>query len=287
MNKGNKVLACVDRSQYAEYVADYGAWAAKRMGLSLEFLHVIDRHPELASGEDRSGAIGVNAQANLLDRLSAQDELKAKEAREQGRLFLAELRNRVKNSALESVDVRQRNGELEQTLAEQEKHVQLMVLGRRGESTQATNRDLGRNVERVLRALHKPVLTVTDPFKEPKRVLIAYDGGSASRKGVELVATSPLFRGLSVVLLMSGRPSSAGNKQLDWAKGRLSEAGFDAQALSIFGDAEIVIAKTIKDCDIDLLVMGAFGHSMLRRLFFGSKTAELLRASPIPTLLLR
>ena len=41
------------------------------------------------------------------------------------------------------------------------------------------------------------------------------------------------------------------------------------------------------DEGIDLLIMGAFGHSPLRSLFFGSKTADLLRSSGIPTLLLR
>jgi hypothetical protein len=33
--------------------------------------------------------------------------------------------------------------------------VQLIVLGRRGESAETTQRDLGRNVERVVRALHR------------------------------------------------------------------------------------------------------------------------------------
>jgi hypothetical protein len=31
MKKENKVLACVDQSHFADYVADYAAWAARRM----------------------------------------------------------------------------------------------------------------------------------------------------------------------------------------------------------------------------------------------------------------
>lgn len=50
MKNENKVLACVDQSHFAEYVADYAAWAARRMDAPLEFLHVIDRHPEQGSG---------------------------------------------------------------------------------------------------------------------------------------------------------------------------------------------------------------------------------------------
>jgi nucleotide-binding universal stress UspA family protein len=74
---------------------------------------------------------------------------------------------------------------------------------------------------------------------------------------------------------------------LDGAKTTLEGAGFAVTALLIRGDAESVIAKTIKERAVDLLIMGAFGHSPLRSLLFGSKTADLLRAATIPTLLLR
>jgi hypothetical protein len=38
---------------------------------------------------------------------------------------------------------------------------------------------------------------------------------------------------------------------------------------------------------IDMLLMGAYGHSPLRSLLFGSKTDDLLRSAKVPTLLLR
>ncbi len=62
-----KILACVDQSHYADTVTDYAAWAARRMDAPLELLHVIDRHLEQGSGNDHSGAIGVNAQEQLLN----------------------------------------------------------------------------------------------------------------------------------------------------------------------------------------------------------------------------
>ena len=65
-----KILACVDQSPYADYVADYSAWAAQRFSLLLELLHIIDRHQETATSEDHSGAIGFDAQENLLNRLT-------------------------------------------------------------------------------------------------------------------------------------------------------------------------------------------------------------------------
>jgi nucleotide-binding universal stress UspA family protein len=287
MKNEDKVLACVDQSQFADYVADYASWAARRMDAPLEFLHVIDRHAGRAAAEDHSGAIGIDAQENLLSKLSAEDEAHTKAARERGRTFLNRLRERAVAAGVAQVDVRQRHGELEQTLTEQEAGVRLMVLGRRGEAAQATRRDLGRNVERVVRALHKPILAVTEGFREPRRVMIAFDGGNVTRQGVEMVASSPLFRGLPLHLLMSGRKTLDGARQLGWARNTLEAAAFDVSAALVPGDAETIIARTVQDQSIDMLIMGAFGHSPLRSLLFGSKTADLLRSSSIPTLWLR
>lgn len=287
MKNTNKVLACVDQSRFADHVADYAAWAAQRLDAPLEFLHVIERHPERSTGQDHSGAIGIDAREHLLDRLSAADEAHSRAAREQGRIFLNRLRQRASAAGVKQVDMRLRHGELEQTLAEQEEGVRLLVLARRGESAEASQRALGRNVERVVRALRKPILTVTEGFKTPQQVMIAFDGGTVTRRGVHMVATSPLFRGLPIHLLMSGKDNTNASRQLDWASTRLKNAGFEVSTVLTAADAHSAIARSVEDEAIDLLVMGAFGHSALRSLLFGSKTAELLRSATIPTLLLR
>ena len=283
----NKVVACVDQSHFADYVADYAAWAAQRMNSPLEFLHIIDRHTEISTGSDHSGAIGIDAQETLLAELSNEDESRSKAAREQGRIFLNRLCERAKEVGVEFPDIRQRHGTLEETLVEQEKGVRLFVLGRRGESAEMTRRDLGRNIERVVRALHKPILTVTEGFKEPRRIMIAFDGSIVTRRGVKMVAASQLFRGLPIHLLMSGKESKEAPKQLQWAKTTLEAADFEVPTSLIPGDAERIIAKTVREQNIDMLIMGAYAHSPLRSLLFGSKTTDLLRSATIPTMLLR
>lgn len=288
MNKQDKkVLACVDQSRFADTVTDYAAWAARRLDVPLELLHVIDRHPEQGSGEDHSGAIGINAQEHLLHELSDKDAALARAKREQGRIFLNRLRERVLAAGAPSADMRQRHGALDDTLAEQEDGVRLFVFGRRGASAETTQRDLGRNVERVVRAVHQPILTVTEGFKEPERVMLAFDGTAVTRKGVEIIANSPLFKGLPVHIVMAGKESADAPKQISWAKDMLTSAGFEVVADILPGDPEAVIAREIKARSIHMLLMGAYAHSSLRALIFGSKTTELLRAATIPTLLLR
>jgi nucleotide-binding universal stress UspA family protein len=287
MNPENKVLACVDQSHFADFVADYAAWAARRMDAPLEFLHVIDRHPEIGTGTDHSGAIGIDAQEALLKQITEDEQLRTRAERERGREFLNRLRERALAAGAEAVDMRQRHGGLVDTLVEQERGVRLIVLGRRGASAEASGRDIGRNVERVVRSLHRPVLTVTDAFKPPRHVLIAYDGSAVTRRGVDLVANSPVFSGLQVHLLMCGRPSADADKRLQQARADLEANRMEVVASLLPGDVEAGIVRTVRDQAIDLLIMGAYTHSPLRALLFGSKTTDLLRASTIPTLLLR
>ena len=67
----------------------------------------------------------------------------------------------------------------------------------------------------------------------------------------------------------------------------MEAAGLGTRTAHTRGDTETVIAKAGKDGAIDMLIMGAYSHSPLRSLLFGSKTSDLLRSAKIPTLLLR
>jgi nucleotide-binding universal stress UspA family protein len=282
-----RVLACVDQSVYAGHVTDAAAWAAQRLGAPLELLHVIDGDRNVSRAQDHSGAIGIDAQESLLKQLADEEAAVARSAREQGRLFLARLRARAEAAGAQA-DVRQRHGELVETLTGQQGAVRLVVMGRRGESSSVTLRDLGRNVERVVRALDRPILTVTTEFAAPQRVLLAFDGGPAARRGLEMVASSPLFRGIPCHVVLVGRPGGRdAARQLESAGAVLAAAGFQASTQLLQGDAETAVAKAIEEQGAGMLVMGAYTHSPLRSLFLGSHTAELLRAARVPTLLLR
>ena len=191
MLKPRKILACVDQSPYADYVADYAAWAARKLVLPLELLHIIDRHQEISASTDHSGAIGVDAQENLLNQLTEEEGTRARQVRDRGRVFLNGLRQRCEANESISVDTRQRYGQLLSTLEEQQQDVALYVLGRRGESAAHTRRDLGRHVEMISRQVRRPILTVAGEFIEPRRALIAYDGKRMTRRCVELIAKNP------------------------------------------------------------------------------------------------
>ncbi|MBN9373541.1 MULTISPECIES: universal stress protein [unclassified Hydrogenophaga] len=281
------MLACVDQSAYGQSVSDAATWAARRLQAPMELLHVIDRHPRLASGQDHSGAIGLDAQESLLKQLSDEDEARTRAAREAGRAYLNGLRERALAAGAFVVDVRQRHGSLDTTLAELQDGVRLFVLGRRGASAQDTQRDLGRQLEWVVRSVSKPVLAVPQTFQAPSRVLFAFDGSAVTRQGVRMIAASPLLKGLPVHLLMAGKAQAQGPRQIEEARQALEAVGFSVTTDIQPGDPETAIASVMRSLQCDLLVMGVYSHSPWRSLFMGSKTTDLLRSAAAPTLLLR
>lgn len=288
MERRQKILACVDRSSFAYYVADYAAWLAKESSSDLEFLHILERKKFMSSMDDFSGAIGLDAQNNLLSELSQKDAEQARKKREEGRVFLNELKERAESAGAIHVDMKQRIGSLEENLVEVQNDADLIVMGRRGESASLSGREIGRNVESMVRALKKPILTVTEPFKKPERVLLAYDGGYLSRKGIEILTSHALFAKMELHVVLSGRErGDDGEKKLNRAKEQLEKGGIHGNYHVLPGDPELVLAKAVSDWNVDLLLMGAYAHSAWRSFLIGSRTNDLLRSARVPALLIR
>ncbi len=287
MTMDRKILACVDASPLAEAVTDYATWAASRLDAPLELLHVLERHVPLTAPQDHSGAIGLDAQERLMDQLAREDAQRTTQAREQGRTLLSRLRQRAQAAGVGIADSRLRHGDIEETLAEQQDGSRLLIMGRSSRSTEKDGNALGQHLEWVVRSATRPVLVVTESYRQPRKVLFAFDGSSVARKGVDMLAASPLLQGLSLQLLMAGEAGSSAHEQLDEAVASLGANGIGAKAVVHQGKPKEVIARALHEEDFDLLVMGAYSHSPLRKLFLGSKTSEMLKASRIPTLLLR
>jgi nucleotide-binding universal stress UspA family protein len=283
----NKVVACLDGSVYAQSVCDYAIWAAQRLGAPLEFLHVLERHPETAESSDLSGNIGFGSQHQLLSELAALDEKRSKLAQQRGREMLEHAALMARSQGLEQVEQRLRHGALVETLGEIENDVRLFVLGKRGEHAGFARLHLGSALERAVRAVHRPLLVASRQFKAIRSVLIAFDGGETTRKGVDMISRSPLFKSLPCHVVMAAKESSEAREQVQWAHQRLEAAGFETHSSIRPGNAETVIADYVTSQGIDVLVMGAYGHSRIRQLMVGSTTTAMLRTCLVPVLLLR
>lgn len=72
-----------------------------------------------------------------------------------------------------------------------------------------------------------------------------------------------------------------------WAKELLANNGFDVIDSMLDGDVEKSILDYQEKNVIDMIVIGAYGHSKIRQFFIGSTTTKLLSSSTKPVLLLR
>ncbi|MDT8894552.1 universal stress protein [Halomonas sp. I1] len=281
-----QVMAAIDGSQFSEGVCDYAAWASLALEAPLTFLHVVDNHPQTAEA-DLSGNIGLGSREHLLEELSHLDEERAKVAQEQGRLMLKAAVERAVDDGVAEPATRQRNGTLVETLDELEDEIRLLVIGKRGETAHQASEHLGSSLERVVRGLHRPILMVPETFKRPERVMIAFDGSKTTRKGVEMLASSPLFQGIPVHVVIVGAETGDHRSQLDWALKTLRDAGHEAEGAIRAGEVEETLRTYKDEHAIDLVVMGAYGHSRIRHLLVGSTTTAMLRRASVPVLLLR
>ncbi|WP_434458625.1 universal stress protein [Stutzerimonas urumqiensis] len=278
------VMACIDGSASSAAVCDYACWASQRLAAPLTFLHVLDHRQYPAPG-DLSGTIGLGSREHLLDELAALDEKRARLALEQGRSMLDAARDRAAAAGITAPHMRQRHGHLVETLHELEPDTRLLVMGRQGHDSPAGH--LGSHLENVIRAVQRPILVTPPRFETPRGLLLAFDGSPTMRKGVETIAASPLLAGLPIHAVTVGADTADSRAQLDWAQKTLAQAGYRVTTDIRAGDVEPTLHAYQREHDLDLLAMGAYGHSRIRQFLVGSTTTSMIRTSTTPLLLLR
>src|SRR5690606_34958082 len=115
----------------------------------------------------------------------------------------------------------------------------LVVMGRRGEQSEFDKVRIGRQVERVVRGVRRPLLVAPRGFTGIRTVLVAFEGSDKGRRRMAWVARSPLFAGLEIRLVMVGEESA--RPALDWALATLATAGAKAEGRIVQGDPEEMI----------------------------------------------
>ncbi len=281
-----RVVACIDGSQAAPAVCDYAAWASKHMETPMMLLHVLDeeRYP---AEPDLAGNIGLGSREQLLEDLAELDRKRAKLALEHGHHMLDEAQKRVTEAGIGEVIQRQRHGDLTESLLALENQTRLLVMGLHGESSSDRDTHVGSQLETVIRSMHRPILLVPDEYSEPRSAMLAFDGSATAFKGVELLAGSPVLKGMPLHLVMVGPDTNDRWEQLRKAEKML--AGLESEiTLAIrAGDVEPALHAYQEEQDIDILVMGAYGHSRIRQFLVGSTTTRMLETARKPLVVLR
>ena len=284
-----KIIACIDGSITSPSVCKASAWVSAKLQAPLDLLHVLDKteYPKPENSKNLSGNIGLGSREHLLEELVKLDEKRGRLALEHGKNILQDARALAQQHGAVEVTTHQRHGGLMETLSDLQDDTRVLVLGRQGQAHENETHSLGSHLENVIRALNKPILITLPDFKTPQNFMIAYDGSATATKALEKVAESDLLKGMPAHIVMVAEEDNNHQAQINSAVQRLTEAGFDVTAALIQGAVEPALHQYQRDNDIELLVMGAYGHSRIRQFLVGSNTAKMVRMSDIPILLLR
>lgn len=282
-----KILVCTDGSPYSEECCRYAVWLSKRTGAKIEAIYVSDlRQFELSVVADLSGSMGIQPYQGMLGQIQDMEDQKAELLKAGTMAFFEEA------GVADRVHFQHHKGLLVDRVLELEQddpEVDIVLLGKRGENANFATEHLGSTMERVVRASAKPCMVTSRKFKEPKKVLFAYDGSESCKKALDFLTRSKTLNALElhVVTVDEGREEAEAAKRLQEAEAFLNKAGIDAKCQVLTGVAETVIGDYVESQSMDMLIMGAYGHSRIRYLIIGSTTTDLIRRCHVPVLLFR
>jgi nucleotide-binding universal stress UspA family protein len=276
------ILLCTDGSPAADIATAYAIWFGRKLNALVRALYVTDirilEGPFLA---DLAGALGAQPYSALLPQLQQIQ-------RERAAAILAAVETRCRERNV-NCEVVHETGVLTEVMLQHEANADLVVLGQRGEHAQWSATHLGSSVERMVRASIRPCLVTPDQFREPREMLIAYDGSQESSKalraGLELAVALTMHVSVTTVASLGGE--EAASKTLLAAKQQALDHGVKAHLQLLHGNPEDEILRLCETLGADLIVMGAYGHTRIRELILGSTTSHVIRKAAVPVLLTR
>ncbi len=280
-----KILLCTDGSSYSHEACLYAAWLNRKTKARVDVLYVTDlRQFEVPAVADFSGSLGVQPFEGMITQLQEVEELKSGFVQEHALKTL-----RDAGVAEDSITFHHATGLLVDVISDFAETADLVLLGKRGENVNFATEHLGSMLERVLRSIEKPCLVTNRKFKKFEKIAIAYDGGKSCQKALDYLAAHELFRSLELHLIVctEGHKEEQATERLKAGEEKLHKAGLYPKCQILTGEVETAIADYVKHSAIDLLILGAYGHSRIRELLIGSTTTELLRRCHVPVLCFR
>lgn len=274
------ILIPTDGSPLSKVALEYGLYLAEKFGAQIIGLHVVDaRDLEGPLLSDIAGALGFTPYQNYLPKF--REVLESR-----GDLILDAFRRTCEERSVRH-RVKRLSGMAPGVISEEAKKVDLVAIAQRGEHERWSSGLLGSTTESVVRKSPRPVLVTPAAFREFAKVLVAYDGSFESNQALktacELFAYSET--GLTAVIVAGdAKRCEALTEEIEAFVGPYQ---LDAEIECLEGEAARAILRHAEENGVDLIVMGAFGHSRIHDLILGGTTAYIIRNTTLPVLLNR
>jgi nucleotide-binding universal stress UspA family protein len=174
---------------------------------------------------------------------------------------------------------------------------------------------LGSVAERIIQRAETPIFLVRGPAIAPsdnwQRILAPLDGSSLAEQALKpAIALAKMFNSQLILLqavaeldvesqrILFPTPMAAEEAMTSWqaaaeeylrsiTKTLQERDGLNASYQAIVGEAGQVIATTVANSQIDLIVMSTHGRTGWQRWVYGSVANKVLRSAECPILLVR
>lgn len=272
------ILIPIDSSDYSKVSIEYGIWFAKKFNGKLYGQHVIDIITlEGPFFHDLSGSLGFEPYLNF--------SIKMKEIlEERGREVLEDFTGRCSKEGIEAFTFLD-TGIVSNEIYNRTKLADLVILGQKGLNAEFDRGLLGSTAEAVTRKCTKPFLITPKSFKEPSNTMLCYDGSRYATDALQTAADFASFLNLPLTVLIAIRSEEEGEKILNDARRYLSSYKIKTDFKIAKGNPHEEIINFSAKNAIDLIFMGAHGHSRIIEMVLGSTTEYVLRKSNCPVLM--
>ena len=274
-----RILVGMDGSEDSRRAADVALQLARQFSSHLTGLFVADvrvvEGPAIETLAPMWGEVsGTPFQPEVLRAFQARGEA------EVGRF--AEL---AAGLGLETPDTSVEIGVAEEVLVTRATATDLVVLGRRGENAAFGQESIGSTAARVVRRSPHPVLLAGELAGLPEQPLVAYDGDEPATHALDLAVRYAQATGSELKLVFAAPPSE--DSVLTMAETVLEDHGVAYEAAQVDAEPTEAIARAAEHWGCGCLFMGAFGHSRIHDMLFGSQTVAILETTNLPVFLTR
>jgi nucleotide-binding universal stress UspA family protein len=132
----------------------------------------------------------------------------------------------------------------------------------------------------VIRNSVRPVLVAGNEFREEgdiHNILVAFDGSSHAARALLVAAELAARPGVNCTLVTVAQSEDIGREVLAPAEAFLSHHGIVPRKQVVVGSKPYdVICGLVTSGRVDIVIMGAYGHSPIREVLFGSTTERIL-----------
>lgn len=177
------------------------------------------------------------------------------------------------------------SGDVAEVVLRHEKAVDLIIMGKSREASNPKTPVLGRSSRAIIQKSYRSALVITKGYDPGNRILLAYGGSPTAGKALRETAVFAKLLSAKVYVICVMEDYENAEPQLNTVERYLRPYGVKVERIWKKSNVVESIIETVKDKEINFLVMGAYGHNTWRELIFGNNTEKVIEKLNIPLLL--